>query len=67
MVEKESKAVEQRIIQKNNDYKTIQNYNTEELNTGTRDVSEMSDDERIDYAAERILKKYRKAFETLAK
>ena len=59
--------MEQRIIQKNNDYKTIQNYNTEELNTGTRDVSEMSDDERIDYAAERILKKYRKAFETLAK
>lgn len=59
--------MEQRIIQKNNDCKTIQNYNTEELNTGTRDVSEMSDDERIDYVAERILNKYRSAFETLAK
>ena len=31
------------------------------------DVIEMTDDEKIDFVATRILKKYRKAFEELAK
>ena len=45
-------------------------YNNEinnDIDAVTRDISKMSDDEKIDYVAERILNKYRKAFEALAK
>ena len=43
----------------------IQEYKTDE--SDTRNFGKLTDDEKIDFVAERILKNYRRAFEALAK
>ena len=43
----------------------IQEYKTAE--SDTRNFEKLTDDEKIDFVAERILKNYRRAFEALAK